>query len=84
MLIYYRFSDNSVLKITFSVQINSFMPVKLCYIWHFFVDSPKEIETKYVFLQQTVYHKVPKGRIYFASLSRWLLCVDTTLVNLLN
>lgn len=52
MLIYYRFSDNSVLKITFSVQINCFMPVKLCYIWHFFVDSPKEIETKYVFLQQ--------------------------------
>lgn len=30
---------------------------KLCYLWHFYVDSTNEIGTKYVFLQETASDK---------------------------
>lgn len=47
----------------------------------FFLGSTKEIETNYVFLQQTSSNKVPTGRILMVSLLNFQFCADATLVH---
>lgn len=47
----------------------------------FFLGSTKEIETNYVFLQQTSSNKVPTGTILMVSLLNFLFFADTTLVH---